>query len=154
MGLFSIFRKDSKKKNASKCAITGTFLQYGEGRLLTTSQVVSSRKFWESIMTEPETMAYTINHFKKQDKNATQMRSIIFEKYAQKDDPWIVSEDCLTTYGIEGADESEVYAQQWWETDGAFVPPNNGSASHHLSPEDYEEIKEYAIWKAGESRVA
>ena len=154
MGLFSIFKKNRKKKKASKCAITGTFLQYGEGRLLTTSQVVSSRRFWESIMTEPETMAYTINHFKKQDKSATQMRSIIFEKYAQIDDSWIVAEDVLTTYGIEGTDESESYARQWWESDGAFVPPNNGSASHQLSPEAYKDIRQYAILKAGESRVA
>ena len=64
-------------------------------------------------MTEPEAMAYTINHFKNNDKSATQMRGIIFEKYAEREDPWIVSEDCLMTYGIE-ADKSKEYADQWW----------------------------------------
>ena len=98
-------------------------LEYGEGRLLTTEQVVSSKKFWESIMTEPEAMAYTINHFKNNDKSATQMRGIIFEKYAEREDPWIVSEDCLMTYGIE-AKNSKEYADQWWQSEGEFRPPS------------------------------
>ena len=151
MGLFDVFKK--KKKKASKCALTGTMLEYGEGRLLTTKDVISSKKFWESIMTEPEAMAYTINHFKNNDKNATQMRSIIFDKYAEREDPWIVSEDCLRTYGIE-ADESKQYASMWWETEGSFKPPANGNAKTVLTNEAYEEIRHYAIWKAGESRVA
>jgi len=153
MGLFDVFKKDKKKKKASKCAITGMMLQYGEGRLLTTSQVVTSKRFWESIMTDPEAMAYTINHFKNKDKSATQMRSIIFEKYAERKDPWIVAEDCLMTYGIE-ADKSEEYAILWWESEGTYAPPNNGSAKAQLNPAQFEEVKNYAVWKAGESRVA
>ena len=153
MGLFDVFKKDKKKKKASKCALTGTMLYYGEGRLLTTDQVVSSKKFWESIMTEPEAMAYTINHFKNNDKSALQMRGIIFEKYAERQEPWIVSEDCLRTYGIE-AENSREYATQWWESEGAFRPPSNGDAKTVLSNDSYEAIKHYAIWKAGESRVA
>ena len=153
MGLLDVFKKDKKKKKASRCALTGTMLTYGEGRLLTTGQVVSSKGFWESIMTEPEAMAYTINHFKNQDKTATQMRTIIFEKYADKKDPWIVSEDCLGTYGIE-ADNSREYAEQWWETEGEFAPPNSGTAKSTLDPDKYEQVRNYAIWKAGESRVA
>jgi len=154
MGLFSVFKKDKRKKKASKCAITGSIIHYGEGILLTTSQVVSSERFWESIMTEPEAMAYTINHFKNNDKSATQMRSIIFEKYADRDDPWIVSEDCLTTYGIEDNGDSRQYAVQWWESEGEFAPPLSGSAKKILPEDSFEKVKQYAIWKAGESRVA
>ena len=151
MGLFDVFKK--KKKKVSKCALTGTMLEYGEGRLLTTEQVISSKKFWESIMTEPEAMAYTINHFKNNDKSATQMRGIIFEKYAEREDPWIVSEDCLMTYGIE-AEHSKEYADQWWQSEGSFKPPTNGMAKNVLPEKKYDEIKHYAIWKAGEARVA
>ncbi len=154
MGFFSVFKKDKKKKKASKCAITGTILYYGEGRLLTTSQVVSSERFWESIMTEPEVMAYTINHFKNNDKTATQMRSIIFEKYADRNDPWIVSEDCLNTYGIEEIGDSRAYAREWWESDGLFSPPESGTAKAILPEESFARVREYAILKAGESRVA
>ena len=154
MGFFSVFKKDKKKKKASKCAITGTILHYGEGRLLTTSQVVSSERFWESIMTEPEAMAYTINHFKNNDKSATQMRSIIFEKYADRNDPWIVSEDCLHTYGIEDSGHSREFAVQWWESEGTFAPPESGSAKNILPEDSFLKVKKYAILKAGESRVA
>ena len=151
MGLLDVFKK--KKKKVSKCDLTGTMVEYGEGRLLTTDQVVSSRKFWESIMTDQDAMAYTINHFKNKDESATQMRSIIFEKYAEREDPWIVSEDCLRTYGIE-AENSKEYADQWWQSEGSFKPPTSGNAKKTLSPDVYEEIRHYAIWKAGESRVA
>lgn len=154
MGLLSVFKKDKKKKKASKCAITGTILHYGEGRLLTTSQVVSSERFWESIMTEPEAMAYTINHFKNNDSSATQMRSIIFEKYADRNEPWIVSEDCLTTYGISDEGDSREYAIQWWESEGSFKPPKSGAAKSELPQEEFERVRRYAILKAGESRVA
>lgn len=151
MGLFDAFTK-KKKKKASKCDLTGTILQYGEGRLVTTSQVIKSKKFWESIMTEPEAMAYTINHFKHNDKSATQMRGIIFEKYAERDKPWIVSDDCLQTYDIH-ADNSKEYAIQWWESEGSFAPPTSGNAKVVLSENDYKDIMHYAIMEAGKTRV-
>ena len=75
MGLFSFLGDSKKKKLKKKCEITGTILEYGEGSLLTTSQVIQSRKFWDSIMTEPEAMAYTINHFKNHDSNASKKMS-------------------------------------------------------------------------------
>ena len=151
MGLLNIFK--SKKKRTALCALTNTPLEEGEGRLVTTAEVIVSKKFWESIMTEPEAMAYTINHFKNNDKSATQMRGIIFEKYAEREDPWIVSEDCLMTYGIE-AKNSKEYADQWWQSEGLFKPPLNGMAKKVLPEEAYDKIKHYAIWEAGESRVA
>jgi hypothetical protein len=104
-------------------------------------------------MTEPEAMAYTINHFKNQDSNATMMRSVIFEKYAEKDDPWIVSEDCLTTFDIE-AEKAREYAMKWWESDFSFRPPECGEAKNMLDQSRYTEVRTYAIQSAGESRVA
>ena len=154
MGLFSFLTGDNKKKKKRKCDITGTILEYGEGRLVTTSQVVSSHKFWDSIMTEPEAMAYTINHFKNKDSNATQMRSIIFEKYAEKTDPWLVAEDCIQTFGIEANGVSREYAEKWWESDYTFQPPGNGTAKEVLGEETYTEVKKYAVMEAGASRVA
>ena len=104
-------------------------------------------------MTEPEAMAYTINHFKHHDSNATMMRSVIFEKYAEKNDPWIVSEDCLNTFGIEAGDESKEYAQMWWESDFSFRPPQCGEAKSTLDMSRYREVRDYAIQNAGASRV-
>ena len=136
----------------AKCALTGTLLQEGEGRVVTTSEVIVSKKFWESIMTEPEAMAYTINYFKNNDSNATMMRNAIFSKYADRVEPWIVSEDCLQTYGIETSlNGNEV--NEWWSSQGDFKPLNSGKAIDVLSQEAFEQAKSYAIGEAGRSRV-
>jgi len=150
MGLLNIFK--SKKKRTALCALTNTPIDEGEGRLVTTSEVIVSKKFWESIMTEPEAMAYTINYFKKNDANAIMMRNAIFSKYADRAEPWIVSEDCLQTYGIETKlNGAEV--KDWWSNRIEYRPPNSGKAIEVLSQEEYEQAKQYAITEAGRSRV-
>ncbi len=150
MGILNIFK--AKKKRTAVCALTNTPLQEGEGRLVTTAEVIVSKKFWESIMTEPEAMAYTINYFKKNDASAIMMRNAIFSKYADRSEPWIVSEDCLQTYGIETKlNGAEVI--DWWNNKDAYRPANSGKAIDVLSPEEYEQAKQYAITEAGRSRV-
>ena len=150
MGILNIFK--AKKKRTAYCALTKMPLQEGEGRLVTTAEVIVSKKFWESIMTEPEAMAYTINYFKKNDANAIMMRNAIFSKYADRSEPWIVSEDCLQTYGIvtslNGAEVND-----WWNSKGEYRPENSGKAIEVLSSEEFEQAKQYAITEAGRSRV-
>jgi hypothetical protein len=150
MGILNLFK--SKKKRTALCALTNTPLQEGEGALVTTAEVIVSKKFWESIMTEPEAMAYTINYFKNNDANAIMMRQAIFSKYADRSEPWIVSEDCLQTYGIESSlNGAEV--TDWWSSKGEYRPENSGKAIDVLSPEAFEEAKNYALTQAGKSRV-
>lgn len=150
MGILNLFK--SKKKRTAVCALTGTQLQEGEGRLVTTSEVIMSEKFWESIMTEPESMAYTINYFKKQDDNAAMMRNAIFSKYADRAEPWIVSEDCLQTYGIQSKLNGEA-VKDWWQSKGEIKPANSGKAVDVLSEDDFNKARKYAITEAGKSRV-
>lgn len=150
MGILQIFKP--KKKRTAVCALTGTQLQEGEGRLVTTAEVVVSEKFWESVMTEPEAMAYTINYFKKNDNNAVMMRNAIFSKYADKEDPWIISEDCLQTYGIETSLNGKA-VKDWWESKGDYKPANSGKAVDVLSEEEFRKARKYAITEAGRSRV-
>ena len=150
MGLLQIFKP--KKKRTAVCALTGTQLQEGEGRLVTTAEVVVSEKFWESIMTEPEAMAYTINYFKKNDDNAAMMRNAIFSKYADKTEPWIVSEDCLQTYGIQTSLNGQA-VKDWWESQGAIKPANSGKAVDVLTEEEFNRARKYAITEAGRTRV-
>ena len=150
MGILNIFK--TKKKRTAICALTNTPLQEGEGRLVTTSEVIVSKKFWESIMTEPEAMAYTINYFKKNDANAIMMRNAIFSKYADRSEPWIVSEDCLQTYGIVSSlNGAEV--KDWWSSLGEYRPENSGKAIDVLPEHAYNEAKQYALTEAGRSRV-
>ena len=150
MGILNLFK--SKKKRTAICALTNTPLQEGEGRLVTTSEVIVSKKFWESIMTEPEAMAYTINYFKNNDSNAVMMRNAIFSKYADRSEPWIVSEDCLQTYGIvTSLNGAEV--KDWWSSQGEYRPENSGKAIDVLPEQIFNEVKDYAITEAGRSRV-
>ena len=151
MGILNIFK--AKKKRTAKCALTGTVLHEGEGSLVTTAEVIVSEKFWESIMTEPEAMSYTINFFKNNDSTASMMRNAIFSKYADRSEPWIVSEDCLQTYGIvTSLNGAEV--KDWWSSEGSYRPENSGKAIDVLSQEAFEKAKNYAIGEAGKSRVA
>ena len=150
MGILNLFKP--KKKKTVYCALTNTPIPMGEGCLVTTSEVIVSEKFWESIMTEPEAMAYTINYFKNNDNTAAMMRNAIFNKYADRSEPWIISEDCLQTYGIKSSlNGSEV--KDWWDSDGSFMPHNSGKAIDVLPSAEFEKARKYAITEAGKSRV-
>ncbi len=143
-----------KKKNSFKafCSVSKEPLEKGYGFLLTTSEVISSYKYWDNIMTEPETMSYTINHFTKGDNTSTRIRSMIFEKYAEVNEPWMVSDSYIKWFDVDHEKAREL-AQKWWENEGSFVPDNNGAASTVLSPDQFQEIRTYAIMEAGRERV-
>lgn len=148
--LDTIFGKKKKEFKAS-CLITKEPLEKGYGFLLTTSQVVKSRKYWDMIMTEPETMSYTVSHFNN-DSMGTQMRSMIFEKYATIDKPWIVSDSIINYFDVDKSKARE-YAQKWWENEGNYEPSETGPATDHLDSNTYKEFKNYAILEAGKNRL-
>src|SRR6478609_1190589 len=123
--LDSLFGKKKKQFRAS-CGITKEPLEKGYGYLLTTSQIVASKKYWDLIMTEPETLSYTVSHFKNQ-TSGTQMRSMIFEKYASIDRPWIVSDSVIGYFDVD-KNAAKENAKKWWELEGNFKPGNTGTA--------------------------
>ncbi len=147
-----LFGKKKKPKNAT-CDISKEPIEEGFGYLLTTSEVVSSRKFWDNVMTEPETMSYTISHFKNQDNTATQMRSMIFDKHSTIEKPWMVSDSYIHLFEVDKS-EARAKANEWWSNEGNVELPNSGTASDMLDDQAYEEIKKYAIMEAGKERVA
>ncbi len=149
--LDKIFGK-KKPELKARCPITKEPIENGYGYLLTTAQVVSSRKYWDMIMTEPETMSYTLSHFKNQ-PSGTQMRSMIFEKYSTISKPWMVSDSCINLFEEVDRQEARENARKWWENDGAFEPQNSGPAADALDSSSFRDWKEYAIQEAGRSRV-
>ncbi len=152
MALFgSLFGKKKKAFKAS-CQITKEPIEKGFGYLLSTAQVVASEKYWDMIMTEPETMSYTMSHFKNQ-TSGTQMRSMIFEKYATIAKPWIVSDSIINYFKVDKAEARE-NAKKWWETEGDFTPSDIGPAEKILEESIYTRLKKYAILEAGRERVA
>lgn len=148
--LDSLFGKKKKEFRAS-CKITKEPLEKGYGYLLTTSQIVSSKKYWDLVMTEPETLSYTVSHFKNQ-TTGTQMRSMIFEKYASIDKPWIISDSVINYFEVDKSTAKE-NAKKWWELEGNYQPSNTGSAGNTLDPHTFQTWKNYAILEAGRERV-
>jgi len=135
----------------ARCPITGEPIEQRFGYLLTTAQVVASEKFWDMIMTEPDTLPYTLAHFSN-DTGGTHMRSLIFEKYSQRPGPWMISDTCIGWFTVDKA-QARNLAQQWWAAAGHFIPEHSGPATETLSPEALSQIKAYAILEAGRHTV-
>jgi len=148
--LDSIFGKKKKEFRAT-CLITKEPLEKGFGYLLTTSQVVSSKKYWDLVMTEPETLSYTVSHFRNQ-TSGTQMRSMIFEKYASVEKPWIISDSVINYFEVDKNTAKE-NAKKWWELEGNYQPNNTGSAGKTLDAQTFQTWKNYAILEAGRERA-
>ena len=140
-----------KKELKARCPITKESIEAGYGYMLTTSQVVASKKYWDMVMTEPETMSYTVSHFKNQE-SGTQMRSLIFEKHSSVDKPWMVSDSCINLFEVDKAN-ARAHAKKWWETEGSFAPSDAGTALEKLDPTSYQTLKDYAVLEAGRNRV-
>lgn len=145
--------KSKKKELKARCLITKEPIDRGFGYLLTTSQIVASKKYWDMIMTEPETLSYTISHFKNQE-NGTRMRSLIFEKYSSIEKPWMISDSCISLFENIDKTEARENAKLWWEREGEFTPDNSGTALDGLDPDTYRNWKDYAILEAGRARVS
>jgi hypothetical protein len=140
-----------KKELKARCPITKESIEEGYGYMLTTSQVVASKKYWDMVMTEPETMSYTVSHFKNQE-SGTQMRSLIFEKHSSVDKAWMVSDSCINLFEVDKAN-ARANARKWWDSEGSFSPTEAGTALERLDPDSYRSLKDYAVLEAGRNRV-
>ncbi|MCE7992445.1 MAG: hypothetical protein HEP71_10705 [Roseivirga sp.] len=150
MGLFGFGKK--KKKPAKSCDLEGSLLEFGEGYLLTSAQIIKSKRFWDNKMIEPETLAYSKAHFQRNDDMGTKMRTMIFQKYSSKEQPWLVGDGQVSQFEVD-KDEARNYARQWWDSNFQFTPPNGGSAEKTMDASEFEEWKEYAVMKAGEEQL-
>jgi hypothetical protein len=146
-----ILGKSKKKELKAKCPITKESIETGYGYMLTTSQIVASKKYWDMVMTEPETMSYTVSHFKNQE-SGTQMRNLIFEKHSSVDKAWMVSDSCINLFDVDKAN-ARANAKKWWESEGSFSPVEAGTAIERLDASSYQALKDYAVLEAGRSRV-
>ncbi len=125
----------------------------GFGYLLTTSQVVASKKYWDLIMTEPEMLSYTISHFKN-DHNGTRMRHLMFEKYSTIDKAWMISDSCISLFDNVDKSSAREEAKKWWHEEGTYEPQASGVAKDQMDDKSYKNWKDYAVLEAGRARVA
>lgn len=150
--LNKLLGKNKKKALKAQCPITKEPIDSGFGYLLTTAQIVSSKKYWDMVMTEPETLSYTISHFKSEE-NGTRMRSLIFEKYSSIEKPWIISDSCINLFESIDRQSAKENARRWWENEGNFAPENSGPALEYLDADTYKNWKDYAVLEAGRARM-
>jgi hypothetical protein len=146
-----ILGKNKKPALKARCPITKESIETGYGYLLTTAQIVSSKKYWDMVMTEPETMSYTVSHFKNQE-SGTQMRNLIFEKYSSINKAWMISDSCINLFEVDKAKAREE-AKKWWESEGNFTPQQAGPAMEKLDASSFQSFKDYAVLEAGRSRI-
>jgi hypothetical protein len=141
-----------KPEIKARCPITKEQIESGFGYLLTTAEVIASKKYWDMIMTEPETLSYSVSHFKNQE-SGTRMRSLIFEKYSSIEKPWMISDSCINLFENIDKGSARANAKKWWETAGNYVPDNSGPALQALEPQQYQTWKDYAVLEAGRTKV-
>lgn len=152
MSLLSGLFGKKKKSFKAVCDISKEPVEKGYGYMLSTAEVISSKKFWDNIMIEPETMAYTISHFKENDSMATKMRGMIFDKHSSVEKPWIISDSIIHLFNVD-VEKARTNAQNWWESEGKYTPEGLMSAPEELGSDTFTEIKTYAIMEAGKARV-
>jgi hypothetical protein len=146
----SLFGKKKKEIKAT-CPITKEPIEKGFGYLLTTAQIVCSKKYWDMIMTEPETLSYTKQHFAN-NQSGTQMRSLIFDKYATINKPWMVSDSVISFFDVDKQTARDG-AKIWWDNEGNYLPENVGPAAEKLDNKAFTDWKNYAVLEAGRDRV-
>lgn len=149
-----MFKFLTKKKNKFKaqCALSKQPVERESSYIVSTAQVISSKKFWDNIMTEPDTMSYTEAYFKNGDSTAMNIRGMIFKKYSQEDKAWLISDAQLHLFDVDHS-EAKALAEQWWDAEGAFSSEEIKTSLTKLGDEKFEEFKSYAITKAGKSHV-
>lgn len=148
--MFKLFSK--KKKFSAHCDLSRTPVDRASAYLLSTAQIISSRKFWDNIMTEPDTMTYTEAHFRNGDQTAANIRNMIFKKYAGNDKAWIVSDSQIHLFDVD-VTEAKQLANAWWDSEGNEVPDHLVTSVSDMDDLQFESIKKYAINDAGRSLV-
>lgn len=152
MGALSKLFKRKKKSFRAYCDLTRQPLEQGATYCLTTAEIISSKRFWDNKMTEPETMTYSEMHFQN-NKTGTQMRAIIFDKYSKEDKPWLIGEDQVHQFDVD-LDTALVRGNEWLASEGKVVPDETSDSLAALASDSFREIKDYAVLEAGRARVA
>ena len=148
LGLF----KKKKKKFVAQCEISKMPVEKESAYLVTTAQIISSRKFWDNVMTHPDTMSYTTAFFKSGDEVAANMRKMIFNKYGAKDKPWIVADSEMHMFEVDQS-KAKSLADQWFDSEGNFTPDESLNSLSELGEAAVEELKAYATQEAGRKLV-
>lgn len=148
LGLF----KKKKKKFTAQCSLSKMPVEKESAYLVTTAQIISSKKFWDNVMTEPDTMTYTQAFFKNGDEVAANMRQMIFNKFGAQDKTWIVADSEMHLFDID-KDKAKSLADEYFDKEGNFTPEESTNSLASLGEATIEELKTYATKEAGRKIV-
>lgn len=149
--MFNVFKKSKKKEFKAFCELTSQPLEKDSTYVLTAAEVISSKKFWDNKMTEPETLSYTVAHFKSQDETASRIRQMIFDKYANEK-AWVISDAAIHLFDVD-TDNAKARGDEWWESEGSAAPTETKNSLNILGNK-LEDLRNYAIQEAGRSFVS
>ena len=149
--MLNLFKK-KKKEFKAQCDLSRQPLDKSSSYLLTTADIITSKKFCDNKMTEPDTMSYTVAHFKSGDATATNIRNMIWEKYSREDKTWVISDSELHLFDIDQEKAKEL-GNQWWDSEGTFAPENGHKKLADFQNGEIENLKDYAVMMAGEKQV-
>ena len=150
--MLNLFSKKSKKKEFKAfCELTRQPLDKNSTYVLTTAEVISSKKFWDNKMTEPETLSYTVAHFKTQDPTASRIRQMIFDKFSNEK-AWVISDAAIHLFDVDTS-AAKARGDQWWDSEGNTAPTETENSLNSLGSQ-YDDLKNYAIKEAGRSFVS
>ena len=111
----------------AKCDICSTAVHEPDGYLLTTTQIVRSPHFWRDYYErcQEEFAGMGISSYDAFLRSSA--RADAGERVARDATPWLVCEQCLALFEV-AQEQAWVYARHWWESGGAFTPPDTGPA--------------------------
>lgn len=145
----------TKKKTVPKkcaCQISGEPLLEPEGYIITTEQLISSRRFWDKRMTDSDTLSYTLQHFREHDQRATSVRKKVFEKYCKEQGFLLVSPNVIDNFDLDKV-RSKALAEMWWKLPYQQFLEQYRYELQSLPKDDFEKYKAYAIIYAGKKFV-
>ena len=147
--MLNLFKKKEKEFKAV-CDLSKLPLDRESTYLLTTAEVISSKKFWDTKMTEPDTLTYTVAFFEKKDETARNIRKMIFNKYSGEEKYWAVGDSELHLFEID-EEAARERGKTWWDQAGQYV--NGSNSLEKLGSEKFSEMEKYAVEKAGEQHL-
>jgi hypothetical protein len=146
--MLSGIKKRKAEPRRCVCQTTGEPLSEQDGYIITTSQLIASKKFWDMRMTDSDTLSYTLQHFRDRDQSATSIRRRVFEKYASEPGFLIVSSKVIGLFDVDQS-RARKLAQVWWKVAQCDFLDQFGHEIQPLTVDEFEKYRAYAIIYAG-----
>lgn len=110
------------------CDICSAVILAPEGYLLVTREVVGEPTYWQHFYRQHEA-EFGLMGVRSYEgfRSHSGLRALYSKNFAMQSTPWLVCETCIGMFPVDRP-AAHRYAEQWWESGGAFAPPGTGAA--------------------------